>query len=74
VVRIAADTFADLGVGALHVGTLAVDVLAAQPEELVVVGRFEMVPARAPDARHGAFFGQGSDGQLGGGPEPERHR
>ena len=55
-VRIAADTLGDLRVGALHVGMLVVDVLASEPEELVVVGRFEMLPARAPDARHGASF------------------
>src|SRR5215213_1246550 len=37
---------------ALHLRVIVVDVLAAEPEEFVVVSWFEVVPARAVDRSH----------------------
>ena len=39
-------------VGALHLRVVSVDVLAAEPEKLVVVLSFEVMPARAVDRSH----------------------
>jgi hypothetical protein len=52
VVGIGRDALADLLVAALHLGVISIDVLAAEPEELVVVVCFEVMPARAVDRTH----------------------
>src|SRR3979409_2715286 len=43
-------------VGAVHLGVLAVDVLAREAEQLGVVGSFEAVPAWAVDRSHGVLL------------------
>src|SRR5437016_8214075 len=52
VVGVGGDALADLVVGALHLGVVCIDVLAGEAEQLVVVGAFEAVPARAVDGSH----------------------
>jgi len=52
VISVLCDTFADLAVGSLHLGMIAVDVLACETEELVVVRAFEMMAARTVDRSH----------------------
>src|SRR5438105_10865590 len=52
VVGVGRDALADLVVGALHLGVIAVDVFAREAEQLGVVGAFEAVPTRAVDGSH----------------------
>jgi hypothetical protein len=40
----------------LHVRVIAIDVLAGETEELLVVRAFEVMAARALDGTHGRFF------------------
>ena len=52
VVRVSCNTRVELFVGALHLRMVALDVLAREPEELLVVVGFEMVAAGALDRSH----------------------
>src|SRR5215218_360846 len=52
VVGVGSDAPADLVVGAVHLGVVAVDALAGEAEQLHVVGGFQVVPAGAVDRSH----------------------
>jgi hypothetical protein len=56
VVGVGGEALAELLVGALHLRVVAVDVLAGEAEELLVVRAFESMSARAVDRSHDVFL------------------
>lgn len=56
VVGVGRDPFAELVLGAGHLRVVALDVLAREPDELLVVGTLEAVPAGTIDRAHGSLL------------------
>jgi hypothetical protein len=60
VVGVRGDPLPELLVGSLHLGVVSVNVLASEPEELVVVGSLEVMAARTFDCSHLSSFAVGA--------------